>query len=323
MNKLLSAFLLLCLICCNVEAYDFYVKDKNGVNIYYTILSSSLSNRTAEVTVSPEGYPRDVAIPETVTSSGKKYKVISIANNAFENQKLTSVTIPESVTSIGSKAFYNCIKLESIVFPNSVENMGEDVFGNLYSLKQPIYNDKIFAYYPLISGYDYEVQNGTAEIASGAFANALNLRKIVLPESLTRIGDNNIADNRAFIETLVVKASTPPECTENAFGSGFYETIEVYVSDSDPAIIESYKNHPVWSKFQKLQAANLSDDEGPAADVNKDGAVNASDIVTIYNYIIMGDTSGVTETDADVNSDGVVNAADVVAVYNYIIEGNN
>lgn len=53
-------------------------------------------------------------------------------------------------------------------------------------------------------------------------------------------------------------------------------------------------------------------------DVNRDGVVNSADIVSIYNYINVGEESGLTLERADVNDDDVVNSADVAAVYSYI-----
>ena len=56
-------------------------------------------------------------------------------------------------------------------------------------------------------------------------------------------------------------------------------------------------------------------------DVNGDGSINATDVVSVYNYTILGTQSGITKEAADVNSDGDVNATDVVTIYNIIIGG--
>lgn len=57
-------------------------------------------------------------------------------------------------------------------------------------------------------------------------------------------------------------------------------------------------------------------------DVNQDGSVNSTDVVSIYNFIAGGSSSGITKDRADVNSDNEVNSTDIISVYNYIIKGN-
>jgi len=56
-------------------------------------------------------------------------------------------------------------------------------------------------------------------------------------------------------------------------------------------------------------------------DVNLDGKVNATDVVSVYNYILGGEASGITRERANVNGDNLINSADVVAIYNCIING--
>lgn len=56
-------------------------------------------------------------------------------------------------------------------------------------------------------------------------------------------------------------------------------------------------------------------------DVNLDTKINSADVVAIYSYIIDGQLSGISETDADVNRDNKINTADVTAVYDIIIKG--
>ena len=91
-------------LLANAEAVEI-----NG--IYYNL---STETNTAEVTYAPDDadyyYSGDIVIPETVNYEGKSYSVTSIGNGTFWNcYELTSITIPNSVTSIGYRAFYGCI----------------------------------------------------------------------------------------------------------------------------------------------------------------------------------------------------------------------
>lgn len=64
---------------------------------------------------------KTVTIPSTVKYKGLKYKVTSIAPNAFKkNKKLTKVTIGTNVKVIGKNAFYGCSKLKTIVIKSKV-----------------------------------------------------------------------------------------------------------------------------------------------------------------------------------------------------------
>ena len=70
--------------------------------IYYNVL---LKAEQAEVTKGTK-YSGDIVIPEKISVDGVECTVISIADNAFyECRDLTSITIPNSVTSIGGSAF--------------------------------------------------------------------------------------------------------------------------------------------------------------------------------------------------------------------------
>ena len=79
----------------SASAYDVEVDD-----IYYDI-----SGTTATVTSCDITYSGDIVIPESITYNNSKYPVTSIGERAFYFcSGLTSVTIPNSVTSIGDCA---------------------------------------------------------------------------------------------------------------------------------------------------------------------------------------------------------------------------
>ena len=77
-------------------------------------------------------------------------------------------------------------------------------------------------------------------------------------------------------------------------------------------------NDRLDSPSASLNVTTIGEKKG---DVDRNGQVNSADVVAIYNYILIGEQSGITKAAADVDGNGEVNSGDVVAVYNIIIGG--
>ena len=104
----------------SASAYDVEVD-----GIYYLIPKKNV----AIVTRGDKAYSGDITIPSSIKVNDLEYTVKYIEESAFSNcSGLTSVTIPNSVTSIKGSTFEGCSSLTSVTIPNSVTSIGEEAF---------------------------------------------------------------------------------------------------------------------------------------------------------------------------------------------------
>lgn len=85
-------------------------------------------NAATVISKSPK-YSGNVVIPSSIYYRGKEYDVILIENGAFSGcEELTTIIIPNSVSSIGNYAFMTCTGLTSIIIPESITDLGPQAF---------------------------------------------------------------------------------------------------------------------------------------------------------------------------------------------------
>ncbi|GHU80352.1 hypothetical protein FACS1894145_6610 [Bacteroidia bacterium] len=131
---------------------------------------------------------------KSLTSVILPNSVTSIGTAAFEYCfRLTSVVIPESITSIESGTFVKCESLTSIVLPNSLTTIGEYAFyacSGLTSIDIPnsVISIEIFAFYECLSLASVTIGNSVTSIEHGTFSDCTSLSSIDIPNSITSIG---------------------------------------------------------------------------------------------------------------------------------------
>ena len=143
-----------------------------------------------------------ITIPEDVTSIGE---------SAFEScTSLTSITIPESVTYLGWKAFSGCASLTSVTIPGSVTSIGIRTFSGCTSLTS------------------ITIPGSVTSIGSSAFSDCTSLTSITMPDSVTRI-DSYAYTGCTGLELITI---LNPAC----------EIYDDNTTLSDSAVIMGYQN---------------------------------------------------------------------------------
>lgn len=84
----------------------------------------------------PEAYAGDITIPSTFAYDGVTYSVTSMAASAFKGQPLTSVVVPEGITSLPSSAFQDCANLATVTLHDKLTKIDMSAFQGCTSLTE-------------------------------------------------------------------------------------------------------------------------------------------------------------------------------------------
>lgn len=157
-----------------------------------------------------------ITIPDSVTSIG---------DHAFsECDNLTSITIPDTIASIGNAAFQYCSQLTSITIPDSVTSLGDQTFAFCSSLTSITIPDSV------------------TSIGVFTFIYCSTLTSITIPNSVTSIGETFVGCSS--LTSITVLPETPP----SLFNGSFDDTnnCPIYVPSES---IEAYKSAENWSDY--------------------------------------------------------------------------
>ena len=189
----------------------------------------------------------DLTIPNSVTE---------IKYSAFEGcSSLKSVTIPDSVTTIGNLAFKGCSSLKSVTIPNSVTKIQNAVFSDCSSLTSITIPNSVTeiegsAFSDCSSLKNVTIPNSVTNIGRSAFWGCSSLTSVTIPDSVTTIKDNAFF-RCTHLENVYCKAITPPSLGSHVFyyddwGGDKKIYCDIYVPTES---VDAYKSASGWSEY--------------------------------------------------------------------------
>lgn len=162
------------------------------VRINGIVYDLDTDSKTAKVTRS-FGCTGDIVIPESIDYEGTNYTVNCIDEWAFNGcAGLTSISIPNSVTSIMYQAFDGCTGLSSLTIPSSVIKVGTDAFANCTGLTSVIIlcsPTEITTVGAFMGCSNLKEITFDCEVVTGLFYGLRTVEKVNLTEKVTTIND--------------------------------------------------------------------------------------------------------------------------------------
>ena len=158
-------------------------------------------------------YTGDIVIPETITYEGKEYTVTAIGQGAFSQRDITSITFPNSITSIGNSAFVYCKRLNSIVLPEKLTVIGDMCFASCESLRRAVIPDSVTlidnsAFNSCHSLDSLIIPNSVTRIEDWAFAGCKGLTYVEMSRGLTYVGRGAFGDCSALNTVIIPDLSS-------------------------------------------------------------------------------------------------------------------
>ena len=174
----------------------------------------------------------EVVIPRTIKGYEVKWIGGEWQDKVFQGYTgITSIVIPDSVTSIGRSAFYGCISLAEITVSPDNKNYSS-VDGVLFNKD----GSELIVYPKGNRRSAYTIPDSVTWIGWSAFSGCKSLREITIPDSVASIGESAFSGCTSLAEITIPDSVT--KIGESAF-SGCKSLAEIVIPDSVASIGES------------------------------------------------------------------------------------
>ena len=194
-----------------------------------------------EYTVSGIGTCTDTEILIPTTYNG--LPVVSVEASAFlNNTAITSVVLPDSITSIGEKAFNGCESLTSVLFGKNsqLSSIGPGAFNYCYSLESITIPESVtnigsdaFIYCYGLRSVTFGENSQLTSIGDGAFNWCESLESITIPASVTSIGEWAFVECYRLVEVWnLSKLNITAGSEDNGYVGYYAKRVETEPSES-------------------------------------------------------------------------------------------
>ena len=247
--------------------------------------------------------------------------------------ELQNFTLPESVETIGLQAFIDCESFTEVTIPANVTIIEQNSFSGCGKLRA-IYVAEGNQAYQSVDGVlmtkdgtmvhtcpgakegTFVIPNGVTTIASLAFFDCQNLKRLVIPATLTTINERgfDFCDN---LLSFYFSGAAPEEELLKKMDISSDATL-YYLEGQSGWTSPTYLGYKtaLWDGSSKLPGTL------PAGDANGDGRVGVEDVQQLYGYLTGQNTITITEKmAADVNNDGEVDVYDLQLLYERLAQG--
>lgn len=292
----------------NNVTYQFEFKDYIGLNyVYYayTIPNTDATDNSAFTYVNHgdsieitgfDNSVSDVVIPSEIEG----LPVTAISVGAFYLSAITSIEIPNTVTSIGEMAFLGCTSLKSVKLSTGVAKIDKNAFGSCSAL-QEIQVAKDNANFSSLDGVLYSKKQDTLVIYPAAKTDAA----YTIPSGVTSVAMYAFSEN-PYLETLTI-----PNSLIKVGDSAFYNCKNLRAVSYN-GTEEEWNQITIGLLNEKLTGATIQYQERIIGDVNADGAFTVSDVVLLQKWLLsVPDTQLADWKAADFNGDQTLNVFDL------------
>ncbi len=242
-------------------------------------------------------------------------EVTSICSKAFEGcEYLNTINLPDSVTEIGSYAFYLCQRgLTTIKLPKNLKGIETGTFMDCKRLSSITIPDSVTyiekdAFWDCDSLTEIEIPASVARIGGSAFGECLKLESITIynPKCKIATGNNtvcNVKNDQEVSYSGVIKGYKGSTAEAYAEKNGYkFEALEgeppQIISFGDPngdGLIDASDASFVLAEYAKISTGGTSEltvDVKTASDANSDGSVDASDASLMLGFYAHVSTGG-------------------------------